>query len=67
MGVYVGMYVGVDVAIAFDGLVTVVLAMGVGLGLGFVVELHPATNADRSTMLATINIIMYLFILSPCI
>jgi len=61
----VGMYVGVDVAIAFVGLVAVVLAMGVGLGLSFVVELHPATNADRSTIVATINIIMCLFILSP--
>jgi len=59
------MYVGVDVAIAFVGLVAVVLAMGVGLGLGFVVELHPATNADRSTIVATINIVMCLFILSP--
>lgn len=67
MGAYVGAYARADVAIAFDGLVTVVLAMGVGLGLGFVVELHPATNADRSIMLATINIIMYLFILSSCI
>ena len=62
-----GMYVGVDVAIAFVGLVAVVLAMGVELGLGFVVELHPATNADRSTIVATINIVMYLFIFSPCI
>lgn len=67
MGVYVGKYVVVDVAIAFDGLATVVLTMGVGLGLGFVVELHPATNADTSTMLVTINIVIYLFILSPCI
>jgi len=65
VGVYVGKYVVVDVAIAFGGLATVVLTMGVGLGLGFVVELHPATNADTSTMLATINIVIYLFILSP--
>jgi hypothetical protein len=67
VGVYVGKYVVVDVAIACDGLATVVLTMGVGLGLGFVVELHPATNADTSAMLATINIVIYLFILSPCI
>jgi len=67
VGVYVGTYVGVDVAIAFDGVAIVVLAMGVAFGFCFVVELHPATKADRSTIVATINIMMYLFILSLCI
>ena len=48
----------------FDGLVAFGLMVSVGLGLGFVVELHPATNADKSIMLATINIRICFFILS---
>ncbi|HXY88211.1 MAG TPA: hypothetical protein VEG44_07210 [Candidatus Acidoferrales bacterium] len=55
---------GVAVAIVFDGLVAIGLMAGVGLGLGFVVELHPATNTDKSILLATINIRIYFFIIS---
>lgn len=55
---------GVDVATAFSGLLPVRLTTGVGLGLSFVVELHPATDIDRIIILATINIIICLFTLS---
>jgi len=56
--------VGIEVETIFGGLVAIGLMAGVGLGLGFVMELHPVTNADKSIMLATINIRICFFILS---
>ncbi len=40
------------------------LAEGVGLGLGLLIELHPAISAETSTILVTSSNVMHAFVLS---